>query len=61
MGYHKGSYETIYEKMLQIRNSRPDLKLDDEMIDFNIIDQFKEVDSDNFVTEINIRILAYEK
>lgn len=61
VGYHKGSYETIYEKMLQIRNSRPDLKLDDEMIDFNIIDQFKEVDSDNFVTEINIRILAYEK
>nr|WP_314459603.1 MerR family transcriptional regulator [uncultured Clostridium sp.] len=56
-GYHLGAYETVPKTIERIRNARPDLKCDELTINFNILDQFVENDSSNYITLTQIRIL----
>jgi effector-binding domain-containing protein len=56
VGYHKGPYELVEQRIAQIRDARPDLSLGRCVINFNIIDQFVERDSENYITEIQIPI-----
>jgi DNA-binding transcriptional MerR regulator len=56
-GYHQGPYETMYDSINRISEAGKGLKLDNLSLNFNIIDQFVERDSKNFVTEIQIPIL----
>lgn len=58
-GYHLGAYENVPDTIEQIRRSSPGLKLGDLSINFNILDQFVEHDSKNYITHIQIRILKY--
>lgn len=53
----KGSYEEIFDYVKEIRKKFNHLNLEDTSIHFNIIDQFVECDTSNFITEINIRVL----
>ena len=55
--YHKGLYDKIEETIEKMRSARPELKLDDLTINFNIIDQFVEKDVSDYVTLVQIRIL----
>lgn len=57
-GYHLGGYETVPDTIDRLRQFRPDLKLDELTINFNILDQFVESDSDHFITSMQIRILG---
>ncbi len=59
-GYHSGTYETVPATIERIRNARPDLKFEDLTINFNILDQFVENDSSNYITLTQIRILNIE-
>ncbi|WP_320130293.1 MerR family transcriptional regulator [uncultured Sphaerochaeta sp.] len=58
-GYHQGAYESIGQSFSRIRQTGKalDLNLSPDYMNFNIIDQFVERDSMNFITEIQIRIL----
>lgn len=56
VGYHKGPYETIKQRIAEIRASRPELMLGARVINFNIIDQFLESDNSRYITEIQIPI-----
>lgn len=56
-GYHVGAYENVPAAIEQLRRSRPDLSFGDLTINFNILDQFVEQDSKNYITHIQIRIL----
>lgn len=56
-GYHLGAYETVPDTIRRIRSARPDLQFEDLAINFNILDQFVENDSQNYITHTQIRIL----
>lgn len=56
-GYHVGPYVTVPDTIRRLRESHPELKLDDVAINFNILDQFVEHDSSNYITHMQIRIL----
>lgn len=56
-GYHLGGYEDVPDTIKRIRMSRPELSFDSLAINFNILDQFVEYDSGNYITHIQIRIL----
>ncbi|MDD3213998.1 MAG: MerR family transcriptional regulator [Eubacteriales bacterium] len=58
VGYHQGPYETIKQRIAAIRASHPELRLGVRVISFNIIDQFLENNSNNYITEIQIPIEA---
>lgn len=60
-GYHKGAYENICESAQRIRDAGGDLDLADITINFNIIDQFVERDSRNYITEVQIPIVSSEE
>ncbi|MBU9728413.1 MerR family transcriptional regulator [Diplocloster modestus] len=57
-GYHLGAYETVTQTIRKIRLSRPDLKLSDLTVNFNIVDQFVEHNNENYITNIQVRILG---
>lgn len=56
-GYHLGAYETVPDTIERIRSFRPDLQFDEQTINFNILDQFVESESANYITHMQIRIL----
>lgn len=56
--YHQGSYETIHERIAYIREHAEGRTLADWEVNFNILDQFVERDSNRFITEIQIPILS---
>ncbi len=56
LGYHKGPYSGIVEKVKDMKALYPDLVFPELAISTNIIDQFLEKDAKNFVTEILIPI-----
>ena len=53
-----GSYETIEETASRMRRAVPGGRFADELINFNVIDQFVEKDRDKYIT--NIQIMAME-
>lgn len=55
--YHLGPYETVPKTIERLRSSHPELTLDDVTINFNVLDQFVEHDSKNYITQMQIRIL----
>jgi len=57
VGYHKGPYEKVEERFAQMRDAYPELLLSDLVINFNVIDQFVEQNSNNYITEIQMRII----
>jgi effector-binding domain-containing protein len=60
VGYHRGPYETISDsfRLVMERSKALGLRLDEEIIDINIIDQFVERDSRKYVTEIQCRLIS---
>lgn len=56
-GYHVGPYVTVPDTIRRLRESHPELRLDDIAINFNILDQFVEHDSSNYITHMQIRIM----
>ena len=56
--YHVGPYERIYDSFKRLRSAAGSLKLADNAINFNIIDQFVEKDNENYITEIQVPIIA---
>lgn len=57
VGYHQGPYERVQESFSRIRARFPELRMGDIVVAFNIIDQFAERDSSNFITEIQMQVL----
>ena len=57
-GYHCGSYETIGETASRMRRAVPEGRFADELINFNVIDQFVEKDRDKYIT--NVQIMTME-
>lgn len=57
-GYHVGPYEKIKEKVAEMRNAFRGLSLENKSIHFNIVDQFLESQKENYITEIEIRIVG---
>lgn len=55
--YHLGPYERIQETFKRLRSLAGTLKLAGNCINFNIIDQFVEKDSEKYITEIQIPII----
>lgn len=55
-GYHKGAFQSIRETFARMRDAG-DLPLSEEIICINIIDQFVEVNEENYVTKVLIKIL----
>lgn len=55
--YHKGPYEAVPESMRRMRSSRPDLALSPLTTNFNIVDQFVEKNSDNYITHMQVQVL----
>lgn len=55
-GYHVGRYSSVPDTIERIRSSRPDLNLDNQAINVNILDQFVESDKSKFITLVQIRI-----
>lgn len=53
---HVGPYERIEANAAALRAEYPQLQLKEEMIDFNIIDQFVESDENKYITEMQIPI-----
>lgn len=58
VGYHKGPYETIQQSMKKMKDTYPDYNYSPLIASFNIIDQFVEQDSRNYITQIQMRILS---
>jgi len=56
-GYHLGSYETVPDTIRRLRDMHPELVLDATTINFNILDQFVEGNSANYITYLQIRII----
>lgn len=56
-GYHHGPYETILDTITAMCKSKQTLRLSQDFICINIIDQFLENDPKKFITEIRIPIL----
>ena len=56
-GYHVGTYQTILNSINKLREYGSDKKLDDETLTINILDQFVESRPENYVTELQMRIL----
>lgn len=54
-GYHKGPFSNIRETFARMRDAAK-LPLSSEIICINIIDQFVEVNSENYITKVLIRI-----
>lgn len=57
-GYHLGSYTGILSSAAKLRQYDENLPLEDWSVHFNIIDQFLENDSNQFVTQIQIPLKA---
>ena len=55
--YHVGPYHTMHETFERMHANAGNLKLGPVPVDFNIIDQFIERDSDKYVTEVQIPVL----
>ena len=55
-GYHRGSYETVFETEQRLRTLHPTWTLCKETTNFNIIDQFMERNSENYLTAMQIKI-----
>lgn len=53
-GYHQGPYEKIQETFFRMRKAHAELSFTDYIVTFNIIDQFVERDSKNYITEVQI-------
>ncbi|MEG0779266.1 MAG: MerR family transcriptional regulator [Oscillospiraceae bacterium] len=56
VGYHKGPYETVEQRFCEMRRGLEGLPVTGLTINFNIIDQFVEHDSQNYITEIQIQL-----
>lgn len=56
-GYHRGPYEQIRKSSAHMRAAFPHLVLSPVTIDFNIVDQFVERDSQNYLTAIQIQVM----
>jgi len=56
VGYHKGPYEQIQESFSRIRALFPELRIRDMVVALNIIDQFAERDSSNYITELQMQV-----
>lgn len=58
-GYHKGSYETIFSTIDMLRSLAEEagLAVSERSVCFNIIDQFVEPDTANYLTEVQLQIL----
>lgn len=54
--FWKGNYRSIEEKIRELRREYSHLSLSADTCNFNIIDQFLEKDTDEYVTEIQIPI-----
>ena len=57
--YHVGPYEQVEAREQQIRSQWSHLKLSDELLNFNIIDQFIDNDPNKYITEMQIPILEH--
>ena len=57
VGYHQGPYEDIQKSFDRIRAYGKGYELDDQMLAINIIDQFIEKDSQNYITRIEVKIV----
>ena len=57
VGYHQGPYEDIRKSFDRIRAYGKDYELDTQMLAINIIDQFIEKDSQNYITRIEVKIV----
>lgn len=55
-GYHLGSYDKVPRTIERLWAFNPDLRLDNITINFNILDQFVENDSADYITLTQIRI-----
>jgi DNA-binding transcriptional MerR regulator len=56
VGYHRGSYEQIERRFAQMRAAYPDLAYSGLTVNFNIIDQFVERNSERYITEIQMQL-----
>lgn len=56
-GYHLGGYDRVPDSIRRLRASHPELTLDEQTINFNILDQFVENNSENYITSMQIRIM----
>ena len=54
-GYHRGAYQNIRETFARMRGSTG-LRLSDEIVCINIIDQFVEVNEENYITTVMMKI-----
>ena len=54
VGYHVGPYEDMKNTFDRMHLARGDLRFSKYIVDFNIIDQFVETNSDNYITEIQM-------
>ncbi len=57
-GYHRGPYEWVYKSVARLRAAFPHLVLSPLTIHFNIVDQFVERDSQNYLTAIQIQVMG---
>ena len=55
--YHVGPYNTIEDTVFRIRRQYPHLQLSSDWFTFNIIDQFVDNNSSNYITGVQIQIL----
>ena len=51
-------FQGVLRVLDRLRAAHPELALSDETIDFNIVDQFVERESDNYLTGMQIRIVG---
>ena len=56
--YHVGPYPTIEDTVDRIKNRYPHLHLSSDWVTINIIDQFVDNNSDNYITGVQIQILS---
>lgn len=54
VGYHVGSYENVFTTFDRMHTARGDLDFGSRIVNFNIIDQFLEVNSENYITEVQM-------
>lgn len=57
-GYHIGSYATIHNSIHALLQAGANFKLDKTVVTINIVDQFLEAHHDNYITELQVRILG---
>lgn len=57
VAYHQGPYEDIQKSFDRIKAYGKDYELDDQMLAINIIDQFIEKDSQNYITRVEVKIV----